>query len=86
MAKLGKGRFTGKTHGDVGPRGLEIPARQEFPNMSLDDLYVVAEYFEAQFARDEPGDHPDWLQKRAARMRTLIQQKEKALEHRERQR
>lgn len=54
--------------------------------MSLDDLYVVAEYFEAQFARDEPGDHPDWLQKRAARMRTLIRQKEKALEHRERQR
>jgi len=86
MPKLSQGRFVGQKRGDVGPRGLPIPAWEEIPNLSLDDLYAVAEHDEAELAREQPDDHSAWLQKRAERVRTMIRQKERALEHRERQR
>lgn len=86
VPKLSQGRFVGRKRGDVGPRGLLIPAWEEIPNLSLDDLYAVAEHYEAELAHEQPNDHPAWLQKRAERVRTLIRQKERALEHRERQR
>ncbi len=86
MPKLSQGRFVGRKRSDVGPRGLSIPAWEEIPRLSLDDLYAVAEHYEAELARERPDDHPAWLQKRAERVRTLIRQKERALEHRERQR
>ena len=66
--------------------GFPAPRGREFPNLSLDELYAVVEHCQAELAREQPDDHPAWLQKRADRVRTLIRQKERALEHRERQR
>ena len=86
MAKLSKGRFAGRQQGDVGPVGRPEPAWEEIPTLSLDELYQVVVSYEAALAQPQPGDHPAWLQKRAERVRTLIRQKERALDHRERQR
>lgn len=85
MAKLRKGRFVGKTRGDVGPRGLYRPAWAEIPQFTLANLYQVAEYYESELKREQPADHPAWLQKRADRVRALIFQKERSIEHRRRQ-
>ncbi|MEZ4240099.1 MAG: hypothetical protein R3F59_28905 [Myxococcota bacterium] len=76
MPKLSQGRFVGRTRGYV----------ETIPNLSLDELYAVAQHYETELAREAPDDHPAWLRKRAERVRKLIRQKERALEHRERRR
>jgi hypothetical protein len=67
----------------VGPRGSPEPAWEEIVKLTLSDLYRMAEGYEAELERDHADDHPAWLQERAARIRLLIVQKERALEHRE---
>ena len=82
MAKLTKGRFRGKIRGDS---GLGVPEWEAIPMLSLADLYSAENAYEARLAEDEPADHPEWLRKRAARIRSLIDQKERAIEHRRQQ-
>lgn len=86
MARLHRGRFRGRVRREVGPPGLFISAWAEIPRYPLDDLYTLLEHYEAELAREQPADHPAWLRGRVARVRTLIRQKERALEHRARQR
>ena len=83
MAKLGKGRCVGKRRGDD---GFGLHTLEQFSNLSLSDLYRHAAHYEAELCKDPPDDHPAWLQKRLDALRTLIRQKEKAMEHRARQR
>lgn len=82
MPKLSKGRFVGKQRGDVGPAGSPFPAWQEIVTLTLADLYQLAGRYEAELADEHVRDHPAWLQKRAARIRVLIAQKERAIERR----
>ncbi|MEM6930947.1 MAG: hypothetical protein AAF602_28690 [Myxococcota bacterium] len=85
MPKLHQGRLVGRVRGEVGPRGISVPEWEEMRTASLDDLRRLVDQVEADLARESPDHHPAWLAKRAARLRTLIRQKERALEHRQRQ-
>lgn len=86
MPRLTRGRFVGKRRGDVGPPGLPVAAWEEIVTLTTVELERVAESFEAALAAGPAADHPAWLAKRAARVRTLIARRERAKEHRDRQR
>lgn len=52
----------------------------------LDELREIHANFDARLHSEHPSDHRDWLRKRRDRLTTLIRQKQRALQHKQRQR
>jgi hypothetical protein len=86
MAKLVKGRFAARARGDVGPSDLRIPTWVEIPTLTIDELREIHANFDARLHSEHPSDHRDWLRKRRDRLTTLVRQKQRALQHKQRQR
>ena len=71
MAKLSRGRISGLD-------GME--------NHTAEELYIWADELETQIKDPKNEDDPRWLSRWAEKLRTLARQKEKALEHKMKQR